>query len=78
MPFCWRMGSFSIFWKISPPLSFYYGPSLIKNFYKAMKATPFCAYDFTGRYSSVFFKLMPLSLIPEEYKEVIEYIKSTC
>ena len=65
-------GSFSIFRKISPPISIYYDPSLIKNFCKTtnppslIKATPFCAYDLTGRYNSVFFKLTPLPLIPVE------------
>ena len=66
--------SFSVFRKISPPISLYYDPSLTKNFYRAtnppplIKSTPFCAYDLTGRYSSVFFKLTPLPLIPVEYK----------
>ena len=66
--------SFSIFWKISPPISLYYDPFLIKNLYKAtnppplIKATPFCAYDLTGRYSLVFFKLTPLPLIQVKYE----------
>ena len=69
---------FSIFWKISPPISLYYDPSLIENFYKATdpppftKPNPFCAYDLTGRYSLVFLKLTPLPLIPVECKYVIE------
>ena len=66
--------SFSSFWKISPPISLYYDPSLIKNFYKAtnpsalIKPIPFCAHDLTVRHSSVFFKLKPLPLIPVENK----------
>ena len=62
------------FRKILPPVSLYYDPSLIKNFDKAtnppplIKPIPFCAYDLTGRYSSVFFKLTPFPLIPVEYK----------
>ena len=32
-----------------------------------IKATPFCAYDLTGRYNSVFFKLTPLPLTPVDY-----------
>ena len=67
-------GSFSVSRKISLPVSLYYDPSLIKNFYKTtnplrlIKPTPFCAYDLTGRYSSVSFKLTPLPLIPVECK----------
>ena len=69
-----RWGLFSIFRKLSPPISLYYDPSLIENLYKAtnahplIKSTPFCVYDLTGRYSSVFFMLTPLHLIPVEYK----------
>ena len=67
-------GHFQFFRKISPPILLYYDPSLIKNFYKAanppplIKATPFCAYNLTGKYSSVFSKLTSLPLIPVEYK----------
>ena len=67
-------GSFSIFRKTSPPILLYYDPSLVKNFYRAsnpppvIKLAPFCAYNLTVRYSSVFLKLTPLPLIPVEYK----------
>ena len=70
----WDRKSFSVFRKISSPILLYYDHSLIKNFYKAtnppslIKPTPFCAYGLTGRYSSVFFKLAPLPLLPVEYK----------
>ena len=66
--------SFLIFPKISPPVSIYHDPSLIENFYNAtnppplIKTTPFCAYDLTGRYGSVFFKLATFPIIPVEYK----------
>ena len=76
-------GASLVFRKISPHISLYYDPSLIKNFYKAtncpllITSTPFCAYDLTGRYSSIFFKLTRLPLIPVEYKLVIECITSS-
>ena len=67
-------GSFPVFRKNSPPISLYYDPSLIKNFYKAtnppplIKLTAFRVNDLTGRYNSVFFKLTPLPVIPVEHK----------
>ena len=63
-----------LFLKILPLISLYYDLSLIKTFCKTtnylplIKPTPFCVFDLTGRYSSVFFKLTPLHLIPAEYK----------
>ena len=76
VPNC-RGRSFSIFWKISPPISLYHEPFLVKNFYKANNPpliipTPFCAYEPTGRYSSVFFKLtpMPLKFNPNERNKI--------